>query len=57
MTIKDINSGKFREIMAQNNNVFKTITHSREQLNDAEIFKKQTKILMSTTSKMDDMSR
>lgn len=57
MELLDINTGKYDELRDKTNNIFKEIRHTREQLNDATIFKRSTGILKTIAVNAEDISR
>ena len=54
---ENINSNFRQELKEKVNTTFKKITHTREQLNDALLFKEQSILLKNVAAKMDDASR
>ena len=55
--LENISSGLLQETRHRINSSFETITHTREQLNDALLFREESLIIRNMAAKMDDVSR
>lgn len=55
--MENLSSGLLQETRNRINNSFESITHTREQLNDALLFREESIILRNIAAKMDDFSR
>ena len=50
-------NGKFRSLHEKNNEIFDNVTHTREQLNDAEIFNRESLVIRAAAQNADDISK
>ena len=55
--LENLSTGLLQETRSRVNTTFGMITHTREQLNDALLFREESSILRNIAAKMDDFSR
>ena len=55
--LMQLDNGKFQQLHEENNKIFDRVTHTREQLNDAEIFNRESAVIREAAQNADDISK
>ena len=55
--LMQLDNGKFQQLHDENNHIFERVTHTREQLNDAEIFNRESAVIREAAQNADDISK